>query len=164
MQLLFEVNWIKNLFLAEVSGRWGAFVFFGGLMVLSAMMPKLVVFSGSMECPAIPFQEHRFKIVEPLFVSLEKSIETADPPAGDSGPKPALKPKTRFHPIISRAAARYQIDPDLVRAVIFAESGYNPWAVSKRGAMGLMQLMPGTAKAMGVEDLFRSGAQYLRRG
>ncbi len=74
-----------------------------------------------------------------------------------------------FHPIIDRAAAQYQVDPALVRAIIFAESGYNPSAVSKRGAIGLMQLMPGTAKAMGVEDCFDpeyniyGGVKYFKK-
>jgi len=72
-------------------------------------------------------------------------------------------------PVIKRAAARYQVDPALVRAIIFAESGYNTNAVSKRGAMGLMQLMPGTAKAMGVENCFDpehniyGGVKYFKK-
>jgi soluble lytic murein transglycosylase-like protein len=74
-----------------------------------------------------------------------------------------------FHPIIDRAATQYQVDPALVRAIIFAESGYNPTAVSNRGAMGLMQLMPSTAKAMGVEDCFDpehniyGGVKYFKK-
>lgn len=59
-----------------------------------------------------------------------------------------------FYPIILQAANRYQIDPALVNAIIMAESGYNPKAVSKRGAQGLMQLMPQTAQALGVTDSF----------
>jgi soluble lytic murein transglycosylase-like protein len=51
-------------------------------------------------------------------------------------------------------AGRYEVDPALIKAIIMAESGYNPKAVSKRGAKGLMQLMPITAKSLGVEDVF----------
>ena len=47
-----------------------------------------------------------------------------------------------FHPIIIQTAIRYQIDPALVKAIIMAESGYNPRAISKNGAIGLMQLIP----------------------
>jgi soluble lytic murein transglycosylase-like protein len=59
-----------------------------------------------------------------------------------------------FHPIVLQASNRYKVDPALVNAIIMAESGHNPKAVSKRGARGLMQLMPQTAQALGVTDSF----------
>ena len=59
-----------------------------------------------------------------------------------------------LHPIIIQASRRHQVDPALVYAIIMAESGYNPKAISKRGARGLMQLMPATAEALGVKDSF----------
>jgi soluble lytic murein transglycosylase-like protein len=59
-----------------------------------------------------------------------------------------------FDPIIIQAAHCHGIDPALIKAIIKAESQYNPNAVSKRGAKGLMQLMPRTAESVGVEDLF----------
>ena len=79
----------------------------------------------------------------------------------------ARKSDQLYHPIIVEAANRYQIDPSLVKAIIMAESGYNPRAVSKKGAKGLMQLMPGTAEALGVKDSFNpehninGGVRYL---
>jgi soluble lytic murein transglycosylase-like protein len=66
----------------------------------------------------------------------------------------ARKTEHVLHPIIVQASRRHQVDPALVYAIIMAESGYNPKAVSKRGARGLMQLMPKTAEALGVEDSF----------
>ena len=65
----------------------------------------------------------------------------------------------KFHQIIVQAASRHNVDPALVKAIIRAESGYNSRAVSKKGAIGLMQLMPRTAEAFGVEDedLFNPG-------
>lgn len=74
-----------------------------------------------------------------------------------------------YHPIIEQAADLYEVDPALVKAIIMAESSFNPRAVSKRGAMGLMQLMPITARALGVEDGFNpehninAGVKYFKR-
>jgi soluble lytic murein transglycosylase-like protein len=74
-----------------------------------------------------------------------------------------------FNPIIQKAADRYDVDAALVKAIIMAESSYNPNAVSKRGAKGLMQLMPRTAQALGVEDIFNpehnidAGVRYFRK-
>ena len=70
---------------------------------------------------------------------------------------------------IASAAARRQIDPDFVASVVKAESGFNPAAVSPKGARGLMQLMPGTAAILGLENAFdpaanlEAGTKYLRQ-
>ena len=69
---------------------------------------------------------------------------------------------------IVATSSRYGVDENLVRAVIKAESGYNPLALSKAGAEGLMQLMPGTAGALGVVDSYNiyqniaGGTQFLK--
>jgi soluble lytic murein transglycosylase-like protein len=59
-----------------------------------------------------------------------------------------------FDTLIQRASARYGVDANLVRAVVTAESNFDPAAVSGAGAGGLMQLMPGTAASLGVKDVF----------
>jgi soluble lytic murein transglycosylase-like protein len=56
--------------------------------------------------------------------------------------------------IISKASNRYGVDAGLIKAVIKAESDFNPQAVSHAGASGLMQLMPSTARSLGVNDSF----------
>ena len=73
-----------------------------------------------------------------------------------------------FQSIIVEAANRYEVEPEMVKAIIMAESSYNPVAVSERGASGLMQLMPDTAADMGVIDIFdprhniHGGVRYFR--
>lgn len=75
---------------------------------------------------------------------------------------------TPFAAAVSAAAQEAALDPALLHAVIAAESGHNPRAVSPRGAQGLMQLMPATSRRFGLSDPYdpvqniRAGASYLR--
>ncbi len=62
--------------------------------------------------------------------------------------------RDRYMPIILEAASRYQVDPAIILAIIKAESNYDPYAVSRAGAVGLMQLMPRTARELGVRNSF----------
>jgi soluble lytic murein transglycosylase-like protein len=69
--------------------------------------------------------------------------------------------RTDFSDHIRVASEAYAVDPALVRAVIHAESGFNPMARSGKGAVGLMQLMPGTARDMGVSNSYEIGQNIM---
>lgn len=85
----------------------------------------------------------------------------------DAGTK-AQVPRTGLEALVDRVAAKYGLDSGLLRAVVRAESDYDPLSVSSAGAMGLMQLMPETAKSLGVKNPFDplenldGGARYLK--
>ena len=76
--------------------------------------------------------------------------------------------RSRIDSLIDRASGEHRVDPDLVRAMVQVESNYNPYAVSPRGARGLMQLIPDTARRFGVTDVFDpeenlgGGIRYLK--
>jgi soluble lytic murein transglycosylase-like protein len=97
---------------------------------------------------------------------------TAAMPAGMSAPATAggtlgAGGPTQFDPMIQSAAARYGLDPALLKGLIRQESGFDPNAGSPAGAQGLTQLMPGTAAGLGVTDpldpaqSIEGGAKYL---
>lgn len=73
-----------------------------------------------------------------------------------------------FKEMVEEAARQHDLDPNLLHAMIKVESGYNPRALSAKGARGLMQLMPDTARRFGVSDAYnpqenvRAGAEYIQ--
>ena len=103
-------------------------------------------------------------------LTVTPAIETApsvEPAAALVRPIP-LQARNRYADVIARVAQEQKLEPALLHAVISVESAYNAQAKSPKGATGLMQLMPGTAKRYGVTDLLnplenlRAGARYLR--
>lgn len=71
---------------------------------------------------------------------------------GQFSPTSKVKGPTAYKDIVAQAAQKYQVDEQLIHAIIKTESNYNPNAKSHAGAVGLMQLMPGTARYLGVHD------------
>jgi len=105
-------------------------------------------------------------VMNPRILSeMHTASQTEQRPSSVSG----RKAEHLYHMFIIQTASHHQIDPALIKAIIMAESGYNARAVSKKGAKGLMQLMPETARALGVEDIFNphqnitGGVQYFKQ-
>jgi len=84
-------------------------------------------------------------------------------------PKGSINRYDRYDKYIARAARHYRVDPHLVKAMVKVESGFDPYAVSSKGAKGLMQLMPATIREMGIADPFdpeenvMGGTRYLKK-
>jgi soluble lytic murein transglycosylase-like protein len=93
-------------------------------------------------------------------VDIEREEIFTSLPAPESSKEP-------FHALIQAASAKFGVDAELVTSVMAAESNFNPKAISRRNARGLMQLMPQTAARLGVLDVFdpqqniNAGTQYL---
>jgi soluble lytic murein transglycosylase-like protein len=101
--------------------------------------------------------------------SADKVGETSEPDLFAAGTFSYGAPKqTSYDPLIAEAARKYGLDENLIRSVIQTESNFNSQAVSPKGAMGLMQLMPGTAQSLKVSNPFdpsqniEGGSKYLR--
>jgi len=100
---------------------------------------------------------------------LAKNCQPAGGVSGAAPSKPQAPNRQRYEAVVSQAAQRNEIDPALINSVIHQESGFDPHARSSAGAMGLMQLMPETAKALGVRDPFdpaqnvEGGTRLLRQ-
>ncbi len=100
-------------------------------------------------------------------------VVRADPRTGKlvrlvAAPRTPKPPQKEITDLVDKAARKHDVDPLLVDSLIRVESDYDPHAVSPKGAQGLMQLMPSTAKMLGVSDSFdpgeniEAGVKYLK--
>jgi soluble lytic murein transglycosylase-like protein len=98
----------------------------------------------------------------------QPAVARVESTEGDATPEDDIDTQAGMDAFIKKVSAKYNVSPDVVAAVIEAESEFNPRAVSRRGARGLMQLMPKTAKTLGVDDPFdpreniEAGVRHLR--
>ena len=131
---------------------------------------------GSLEARAdiFSFTDERGVVHFTNIPSLDRRYKLIRREAGSSMPRsgqswmPSEADIRRFTSIVEVAARSYGVEPALVHAVITAESGFNPNALSRKGASGLMQLMPDTARRYGVQNIFdpvqnvHGGVRYLK--
>jgi hypothetical protein len=133
-----------------------------------AFRPRMHTGEAAGEVTQAGSEENRPPTINPEtpFSELMRQFETATRQAGLPNGDALTEQINRE---ILTAAERHNLDPELIRALIRVESNFRPDAVSSAGAMGLMQLMPGTAASLGVTDPFdiaqniNGGSQYLRR-
>ncbi len=112
-------------------------------------------------CP----RDEKFK----LYIRESKDdVGEGDQQGQENAPLLLLQNAKDYDPIITECSKKYQVDFALIKAIIRAESGFNPQAVSKKGAKGLMQLMPATALRMNVSNVFNpkenidGGVRYFK--
>ncbi len=105
---------------------------------------------------------------EQSFCSDKKTVEIRQEKHNPWIIKRIKKTNVYYHGFIIKTSHRYGLEPSLIKAVIMAESGFRTQTVSRAGALGLMQLMPGTAKALSVKNVFNpennitGGARHLK--
>jgi soluble lytic murein transglycosylase-like protein len=117
--------------------------------------------------PTAPGEALAWTDVAPTAIAEVEIVPDPPPPAPVPSPSPIAPVAPDLSQLLSHAGSEHNIDAELLASVVHAESAGNPHAVSRTGARGLMQLMPGTASELGVKDAFapadnvEGGTKYL---
>ena len=131
-----------------------------GSAFASGSIYRYIEKDGTVVYTNVPPSGIRAKRIKGAFHPSPRATEPAAPPPTSS--------LSDYHELVEQAARRYRIPVALVHAIMHAESNFDAHAVSQRGASGLMQLMPDTAREMYVKDIFNvrenieGGTRYLR--
>lgn len=121
-------------------------MFAGGCGLIGALLPAGT--ASAAEALAVVLDEHGHRVF----------INATEPPMrrwfSASPSRRLLAPPTEINRLVENTAQKFAVDPQLIHAIIQVESEYNPHAVSRKGALGLMQLLPSTAVLLGVRNPF----------
>lgn len=141
---------------------------------LACALAQAQIYTGEAQGGSVVLSNHASGEAPTLLIAAEVAPASPQPPAAAApvpnrpvAAAPAAPPA--IAPVIREAARRHDVSESLLTAVIAVESGFDPRAVSPKGARGLMQLMPDTARRFGVKDVFavhdnlHGGAAYLRQ-
>ena len=156
-------TWNKKLIIQLLSVGLVRFLF---VLVMILMVSFAFNFDSQTPKPVLDEKPVIVKVISSQPIEEENTAAKIEPRLP---PVKGHQKERLFQPIIIQTAIRHQVDPALVKAIIMAESGYNPRAISKKGAKGLMQLMPETAKKLNVEDIFNpqqnidGGVRYFKK-
>jgi hypothetical protein len=157
---------LTRLFFALSQGpnRYGSFLLFVLLLIVAGpVLAEIFKYQGT--DGSIYFTD---RPMSGSYRLVWKSGTPSSSPKGDYSVARMKQNKTKLTPLIEQTAKELRLHPGLLHAVVLVESAYNPQAKSKKGAQGLMQLMPGTASRYGVSDAYdprqnlEGGARYLK--
>lgn len=135
---------------------------------LGAMSAQAAIYVYQLPDGSRIITDHAVQSKDYKLVRSSQTVEGVGMVAANRAPQFFRADPSSYDRVIAQMARRYEVDPALVKAVVHAESAFNPYATSHKGASGLMQLMPGIAEIYGVNNIYdpvqniRAGVRYLR--
>jgi len=161
-------GWGRRRVVVAVAGVLSIGLILGHVAESSADIYKRVDRYGTIHYTNVPTDKRFYRVVIREMPSISALPGISALPSYRVDPNRMRVESRAFDPIIANVSRRYNVETALVKAVIKAESGFQPNAVSPKGARGLMQLMPGTAQMHGVTNVHEplqnidGGVQHLR--